>query len=253
VTDNGLTRDAFLGGRLHAWQPARGYRAGTDPVLLAAACPARPGDHVLEPGCGVGVASLCLASRVAGLTLTGVERQAEYAALARRNAAEAGLPLEVVEADIVYLPAELRQMAFDQVIANPPYYRAGAGTAARDAGREASLREDTALRVWTEVARARLKPRGWLTMIQQTERLPDVLVALDGFGSISVRPLQSRDGRAAGRVILRARKGGRTPFRLLAPVVLHEGAAHLKDGESYAPEVQAVLRDGAALPWPEGR
>jgi len=253
VTDSGLTRDAFLGGRVHVWQPETGYRAGIDPVLLAAACPARSGDHVLELGCGVGVASLCLAVRVGGLTLTGVERQADYAALARRNADEAAAPLRIVEADITRLPAELRQMAFDQVIANPPYFRAGAGTAARDAGREASLREDTALRVWAEVARARLKPRGWLTLIQKAERLPDVLAVLDGFGSVSVRPLQSREGRAAGRVILRARKGGRAPFRLLAPVVLHEGDAHLEDGDSYTPGVQAVLRAGAALPWPDGR
>jgi tRNA1Val (adenine37-N6)-methyltransferase len=86
VSGEDLTRDAFLGGRLHVWQPARGYRAGTDPVFLAAACPARSGEHVLELGCGVGVASLCLAARVEGLALTGVERQVDYAALARRNA-----------------------------------------------------------------------------------------------------------------------------------------------------------------------
>ncbi len=31
-----LTDDAFLGGRLQLWQPISGYRAATDPVLLAA-------------------------------------------------------------------------------------------------------------------------------------------------------------------------------------------------------------------------
>ena len=34
--DDDLTRDAFLGGRVTLLQPRRGYRAGTDPVLLAA-------------------------------------------------------------------------------------------------------------------------------------------------------------------------------------------------------------------------
>ena len=29
-----LTRDAFLCGRLHLWQPAKGFRAATDPVLM---------------------------------------------------------------------------------------------------------------------------------------------------------------------------------------------------------------------------
>ena len=37
MSNRDLTHDAFLGGRIRVWQPARGYRAGTDPVLLAAA------------------------------------------------------------------------------------------------------------------------------------------------------------------------------------------------------------------------
>jgi hypothetical protein len=34
---------------------------------------------------------------------------------------------------------------------------------------------------------------------------------------------------------------------------VHEGAVHLEDGDSYTPEVRAVLREGAALDWPESR
>jgi tRNA1(Val) A37 N6-methylase TrmN6 len=246
----GLTRDDFLGGRLTIWQHATGYRAGNDPVLLAAACPARPGDDVLELGAGVGVASLCLAARVTDLRLTAVERQPAYAELARRNAAEAGTPLDVVIADIAALPPELRQRSFDHVIANPPYFAAGAGTQARDPGRADGRQEETPLRTWLSVAAARLKPKGWLTLIQSAERLPECLAAMPGFGAISVRPLQAREGRAADRVLLRARKGARSPFRLLPPLVLHAGDRHLQDADSYTPEVTAILRDGAALSWP---
>lgn len=253
MSDCDLTHDAFLGGRLRVWQPTKGYRAGTDPVFLAAACPARTGESVLELGCGVGVASLCLASRVANLTVVGVEIQSDYASLARRNADEAQLPLDVVEGDIASLPPQVRQMSFDHVIANPPYFRVADGTAASDAGKEASFREDTPLRMWADVARTRLKPRGWLTMIQQIDRMPDVLAGLGGFGSISLLPLQSRAGRSAGRFLIRARKGGRSPFQLLPPFLIHEGNTHTSDGDSYTSEVQAVLRDGAALNWPQTR
>jgi SAM-dependent methyltransferase len=99
------TADGFLGGRLLIHQPVAGYRAGTDAVLLAAAVPARAGDRVLELGCGVGTAALCLMARVPGLSVTGVERQPDYADLARRNASENGLPLQVVTADLARLPA----------------------------------------------------------------------------------------------------------------------------------------------------
>ena len=51
----------------------------------------------------------------------------------------------------------------------------------------------------------------------------------------------------AGLIILRARKSGRGAFRLCAPLVMHEGATHLVDGDSYVPQIRAVLREGAAL------
>ena len=53
------TDDAFLGGRLHILQPAKGLRAGIDPIFLAAATKASPGDRVLEAGVGVAVVWLC--------------------------------------------------------------------------------------------------------------------------------------------------------------------------------------------------
>ncbi|MFZ1469681.1 MAG: methyltransferase, partial [Paracoccaceae bacterium] len=62
-----------------------------------------------------------------------------------------------------------------------------------------------------------------------------------------VLPLAARQGRPALRVILRARKGGRAAFRLLPPLIIHQGAAHDGDRDSYTPEVSAVLRDGGDL------
>jgi hypothetical protein len=54
-------------------------------------------------------------------------------------------------------------------------------------------------------------------------------------------------------VILRARKGARGPFRLLSPLVIHAGLAHLRDEEDFSPEAAAILRDAAALDFKEGR
>ena len=248
MTDRPTTRDACLGGRVHVLQPRDGYRAATDSVFLAAACPAGLGQSVLELGCGVGVASLCLAARVPGLRMTGVERQAEYADLARQNAMAADL--SIITADLADLPADLRQRSFDHVIANPPYFANGDGTAARDAGREAANRLETPLVDWITVARARLVPKGWLTLIQTAERLPECLAALqDGFGAIAVLPLQPRVGRAAARVVIRARKSARAPFRLLPPFLIHESAAHPGDAPDFTAKAEAVLRHAAPLPF----
>lgn len=252
--DADLSADGFLGGRITLFQPKSGYRAGVDPVLLAAAVNARPGQFVLELGCGAGQAFLCLAARVQDLKITGVELQAAYAELARRNAAENATAAHVATANLSDLPAELRQQRFDHVIANPPYYRAGAHSQASDAGRRTALGEGTPLELWFDVAARRLAPKGYLHMIQRVDRLPDMMAAAQGrLGSLEILPLAPRIGRAAELVILRARKGGRADFRLHAPLLMHDGAIHRTDGDDYSAAIRTVLREGAALPWPEGR
>ena len=245
MTEN-LTHDAFLCGKLHLWQPAKGYRAATDPVLLAAACPAVPGQSVLDLGCGVGAAALCLGARVPGLRLTGLELQPQYADLARRNGAQNGQDFAVECGDLSTMPPILRR-DFDHVIANPPYYPKG-GTPSPDSGKATALLIGTPLADWVAASARRLAPGGWLTMIFGADGLPQVLGALaPKLGSAIVLPLAPREGRPALRVILRARKGGRAAFRLLSPLIIHKGSAHDGDRESYPPRADEILRGGAAL------
>lgn len=244
-----LTHDAFLGGRLQIWQPRTGYRAGTDPVLLAAVVGAKPGQSVLELGCGVGVASLCLGSRVSGLALTGVELQPGYAILAARNATENDLPLEVHTADLRAMPTALRQKRFDHVIMNPPYFEPALGSASEDEGRDIALRGETPLADWLDAGMRRLAPKGYLTLIQRVERLPEVLAQFDGrVGSLVVRPVAGRSNRPSELFLLQARQGGRAPFRMAATLVMHDGPSHTGDSENYAQEARDVLRNGASLP-----
>jgi tRNA1(Val) A37 N6-methylase TrmN6 len=244
-----VTRDAFLGGQLQILQPRNGYRAGVDPVLLAASIDARAGQSVLELGCGVGTAALCLGRRVPGLALTGVEVQPDYADLARRNAVANDLPLEVITADLRGLPADLRQRRFDHVIMNPPYFDRDTGTAATDPGRDTALGGDTPLADWLDVGTRRLAPKGYLTLIQRIERLPELLSAVQGrLGSVVVLPIAGRPGRAPGLFILRARQEGRAPFRLLPALEMHVGMAHDGDKDSYTPQVAQILRNGVELP-----
>lgn len=242
------TQDAFLGGRIRVAQPREGYRAGADPVFLAAAVPVRAGESVLELGCGVGVAMLCLLARVPDVAVTGVEREEDFAALAEANLASNGFSGTVEVADIAALPSRLRDRSFDHVIANPPFFDRARGSAAAEKGREAGRGEETPLAVWLDVAVRRLAPGGSLTIVQRAERLADCLAVLDDrVGSVTVQPLSPRAGRPAKLFVLQAKKGAKGAFRLNAPLVLHEGDRHLADGESYTPEAQEILRNGAAL------
>jgi len=236
------TTDLFLGGKVTAIQPAKGYRAGVDAVLLAASVPAKPGDTVLELGCGVGVASLCLGARIAGLDITGVELQSDYADLASQNG------LEVVNADLRDLPAGLRNRQFNHVMINPPYFDRATGSAAPNAGRDIAMGGETPLSDWINIAGKRLAPKGFFTMILRIERLPEVLTALNRrLGSIVVRPISARVASAPHLFLLQARHSGRAPFRLMAPLVMHDGTMHDADRENYTAQVNEVLRGGAGF------
>ena len=242
--------DDFLGGRLRIEQPVQGYRAGADAVMLAAACPAQPGQSVLEPGCGVGTAALCLAARVPDLRLTGIERDPGYAMLARANAVLNAAPLQVIEADLAQLPPELRAASFDHVLMNPPFFPDG--TLSPDAARAGARHEETPLALWLDSGLKRLKPGGWLTVIHLAQRLDGLLAGLAGrAGAVSILPIAARTGRDAGRIILRARKGARAPLRLLSPFIMHDGPAHSGDAENLSEKAQAVLRQAVALPLPD--
>lgn len=249
MTGPELTCDAFLGGRLRLWQPALGYRAGVDPVLLAAAVPAHAGAWVLDLGCGVGTAALCLCARVAGLELTAVDLQPDYSNLARRNAEDNDLPMRIVTADVRALPAEIIGTAYDHVLTNPPYFDRAHGTAARDFGRETALGEGMSLSSWLDIALRRVRVGGTLTVVQRMARLPEALAVVSGrLGACQVLPVAARAGQPAGIFLLHGIKGRRTPFRLCSPLVLHEGAAHPGDREHYTPEANNVLRNAAPLP-----
>ncbi|WP_458789696.1 tRNA1(Val) (adenine(37)-N6)-methyltransferase [Yoonia sp. MH D7] len=237
-----ITSDLFLGGKVTAKQPAKGYRAGVDAVLLAASVPAKTGESVLELGCGVGVASLCLAARVSELRITGVEVQQGYADLARENG------VNVVCADLRALPADLRNTQFTHVMMNPPYFERDKGSSAPDAGRDIAMGGDTPLADWIDVAAKRLAPKGYFTMILRMARLPEVLSALHGrLGSVVLQPISARMDTAPHLFLLQARHSGKAPFRMRPNLIMHDGTMHDIDRENYTVQLREILRDGAGF------
>jgi tRNA1(Val) A37 N6-methylase TrmN6 len=236
---DGLTEDLLLGGRVRLRQPREGYRAAIDPVVLAAAVGARPGERVLDLGTGTGAAALCLMARVEDLAVVGLEIDPPTAALARENAALNHRDrFTVREGDVARLPHDLR--GFDRVMANPPYLEAGRSDPPSDAGRRRAHVDQEGLAAWVEAALTAASTGGTVTLIQRADRLAELLSLLLGrAGAIVVAPLWPKAGHEAKRVVVEARKGVRTPLRLHSGLVLHA-----PDGR-YAPAADAILRGAA--------
>ena len=245
-----FTCDAFLDGRIHLRQPRTGFRSGLDAVFLAAACPARAGDRVLEAGCGAGVASLCLIARVPHTTITGVEIDPGLAELANENAAANGAcdRFHAIAADVTaswtQLEASgLQREAFDHVIANPPFFSHGRSRPAHDRGNaRARAMPEGDLEAWVRFLAAAAKPSGTCTVIHTTEALPELLASFDRrFGDLRITPLYPKAEAPAIRVIIRGIKGSRAPVAITAGIILHE-----MDGTPTA-AAKAILRDGCAF------
>jgi|HubBroStandDraft_1064217.scaffolds.fasta_scaffold43586_1 tRNA1Val (adenine37-N6)-methyltransferase len=242
ASPNTLTADTLLGGRVKYLQPREGLRASLDPVLLAAAIPAHPGDRVLEGGTGAGAALLCLAARVAGVRGLGVDRDPDLISLAAANAAANAWPeLEFATADLEASPID---GPFDHTFANPPYHTAG-GTRSPSAARDAAKRaEPGLLPMWVEALSRPLRHRGTLTLILPPALLETAIVAMrDADAPVEwAFPIWPKAGQPARFVLVRGRKHGRSLLVLASGLILHEATG------AFRPEAEAILRDGAALP-----
>lgn len=248
-----VSEDSLLGGAVTLRQPLRGYRAAIDPVFLAAAVAARAGEYVLDAGAGVGAVSLCLARRVDGVIVTGLECREELAELAGENAIRNGLQdrVRVVTGDILDPPRDLQPGSFHHVAVNPPFLEAYSADPPPDsAKRQANVEGAARLGDWVSFALVMAAKGGGITFIHRAERLGELLCALEGkAGGIVVFPLWPRAGKAAKRVLVSARKGSSAPLRAAPGLVLHAARADGADGAdgAFTSEAEAVLRGGRGL------
>ncbi len=240
--DRPVTAGALLNGSVRYDQHADGYRTGIEPVLLAAAVPARPGQLVLEAGSGAGAGLLCLARRVPGVAGIGVERDPALATLAAANARANGWGdrLSFHAASIEHFTPPAR---CDHAFANPPWH-AQDGTCSPNPGRAGAKRAAPGLLAgWSRALTALVRDRGTISLILPAGQLHAGLAALAGAGCGGFRllPVWPRAGVAARLLIISARRGGRGATVLSAGLVLHES-----DG-AYTPAAEAILRGAAAL------
>jgi tRNA1(Val) A37 N6-methylase TrmN6 len=240
------TEHTVLDGSLVLNQPATGYRAAIDPVLLAASVVARAGDRILDLGTGIGTAALCLAQRCPDVQIVGLELQSELVQLARENAKQNSLcaSVDILDGDINCPPSMLADATFDQVIANPPYYRADqAQVSPNQIKAVANVEGAGGLEVWVVSARRFLKEGGILTIIHTADRLADLIevVGSHQFGSIEIMPFWPKQGRPAKRVIVRCRKGGKGATVLHGGLVLHNA-----DG-GFTPDADKILKQSVSL------
>lgn len=248
------TSEAFthlLGQRVKVMQPAKGYRVGMDGALLAAACAgavsgARKPLTALELGCGAGGALLSLKARCPDLDLTGIEREPVYADLARRNVVlNAMHNVAIIEGDIGAGFKGFELTRFDLVFSNPPYFDDPDTLRPPHEAKRPAWIADDGLQAWLDFALAAVKDSGDILFIHRADRLSDILTGLsEKAGSFIIRPIQPFADKEAKRVIVRAKRLGRAPLRLLPPLILHDNGVR-----KHTEEVEDILAGLGDLSW----
>jgi len=243
LMNKGMSDDIIhvLGGRLSLRQAAEGFKSSIDAVLLAAACPVKPAQSVLDMGCGVGTAGLCVLARANDTQLCGMDVQDDHVTLARENAARNALDerAEFVTSDI----RDFRGQSYDHVICNPPYLREGDHVKSPSQAKALAMGADVTLEDWVRCAFDHIKGQGSLTFIHRADQVDRIVQALGKrFGGVEIIPLWPRAGVAAKRVVVRSYKHKKSPAALHPGLVLH-----VEHKDDYTPETEKILREAAPL------
>lgn len=248
INHNQVIETTLLRGKVKLLQPKVGFHASVDTVFLAAAVSIKPRQKLLDVGCGVGSAGLCVLARKPDVHLTGLDIQPDITDLALQNARLNGWQdrCRFFQGNVLN-ERVINDNAFHAVMMNPPYQEGGRHTPSPVKNKSFSHGEEASgatLLQWIKCAHKKLKNGGDLFMVHRADRLDDIIASLTGrrwFGSIVIFPLYSYTGDDAKRVIIRARKERYAPAVLKSGLVIHE------KGGAYTKEAQAILSDAASI------
>ena len=239
----------LLDKKVTLWQQVGGYKASTDSVLVAAACPVKPNQTVLDMGCSAGNITYPLLWRVPEAIVTGIDIQTEYLALAEQNKDENNPDYHArfIHGDVRTYRLDDAKDRYDHVVTNPPYLETGKHLVSPNDGIAKARGHNTdeniqTLKEWLDTAHAVLKSGGTLTLIHRADMLDQIIQRLGKrFGAVEIIPIYTKPNRDAKRVIVRAIKDRKTPARLREAILLQNA------DDTYTQAADNILRGGAPI------
>jgi len=213
------------------------FSFGTDAVLLSWFADIRRGEKVVDFCTGSGIIPILLAAKDTGSHITGIEIQEELFDLAQRS-------VKLNELDCVeILCGDIKRAKYyvgssmDVVVVNPPYEKKDAGK--HNENEYVNIAKREILCTLSDVVTAAnkvLRTGGRLYMIYRTERLAELIVALNErkLEPKRIMMVAQRKGRAPNFVLFEARKGAKQGVEVLPTLYVY------KKGNEYTDEVKRI-------------
>ena len=219
--------DDLQRGGLRIIQDEKGFRFGTDAVLLADFAAIKPGERVCDMGTGTGVLPLLLSARAEGTTFDAFEIQPDVADMASRSVALNGLQerIRVHCADCREAAKIIGHERVQLVVTNPPYTKAGAGLVSPEATRAVS-RSDSGctLEEWITACAKVLQSGGRLCAVFPAPRMLELCDAMRAaqIEPKKVRFIVSQPEAAPKLMLIEGKKRGRPGLHVLPMLVTHD-------------------------------
>ena len=215
------------------------FPPSTDSFLLGGFALPRRGQRVCDLGAGAGLLGLLLLAREPSLTVTGIERDEHACEMLRRNAAENGVPMTALCADLRQRDA-LPAGAFQLAVSNPPYFAPHTGVVAEGVRGDARAELTASLDDVFAAAERLLQWGGRFCLVYRPERLAALMAAAAAHGlePKRLRMVQHTAQSAPSLLLLECRRGGKPGLSVEPPLLLH-----LPDGGESPDVCRAYFRD----------
>ncbi len=238
--------DTLLNGKVKIVQFEKGVKVSSDAVLLASVIDnhdLKKKSFVLDVGVGGGGISLCLLKRFNNINILGIDIQSEMLNLANESILLNDFQnrCSLLKENIFKSTKNLKNREFDIVITNPPFYKGNSSPDIIKAKSHSELGLD--LGMWIKSSIKRLKNGGSFAIIHKADRIDDIIFTLKSLsmGKIEIFPLYSKKGEISNRIIIKAKKGYKTPSIIYPEIILH------KDDGEYTNIAKSLLEDGKSL------
>lgn len=214
---------------------------GIDAVLLAELASRGKHARIADLGTNNGVIPVILGGLAPQAHITGVEMQAEPAALAVRNAALNGFSdrIRIIHSDILDLMEHVEPGSFDAVTCNPPYTARGTGIVNGADALTAARHETTAgLEDFIRCAAELLKDRGAFYMIHRPARIVDISCCCreNRLEPKLLQLISPRKGEKPNLMLLVCRKNGGRELKLAEPLAVYD------ERSGYTEEILRIYR-----------
>lgn len=244
-----LTDDTLFAGALLCRQGREGYRFSVDAVLAAHFAVPKPGQRVLDLGCGCGVIGLILAHRFAEIEIRCLEIQEDLASLAEVNGRLNGMGerYAVIRGDVRTIAESLAPESCDLIVCNPPYRPKGSGRINQsDQAARARHELHGGIDDFVRAAALAVKNRGRVVFVYPARRSATLLAALQvqRLTPKRLQPVYSYPGSGSARLVLvEAVKNGGEQVEILAPFFIYA----CKNG-GYSPAMQSLYAEAPCSP-----